>query len=167
MPTVKVVPMGKVPKDRRRLIARIRQLSDRWFGGHSSHWASRLLEVLEERPTPPGTSVELSTPRWKLGQSGNPSGRPKGLAYYIQGKTHKGRELINWYLAIWRGEKEPSGAFRNPPNDSRPRRRFWPTAGAGRRSMSISRWRRPIPPSCNTMAAQLLPGLSEGYLRCG
>ena len=46
-------------------------------------------------------------PRWKPGQSGNPSGRPKGLVHYIQDKTRKGRELIDWYLAIWRGEKEP------------------------------------------------------------
>ena len=30
-----------------------------------------------------------------------------GLAHYIQDKTRKGRELIDWYLAIWRGEREP------------------------------------------------------------
>ena len=62
-------------------------------------------------------------PRWKPGQSGNPSGRPKGLAHYIQDKTHKGRELIDWYLAIWRAKKNPSGASRNLSNDSRPPRR--------------------------------------------
>jgi hypothetical protein len=53
-------------------------------------------------------------PRWKPGQSGNPSGRPKGLAHYIQGKTRKGCELIDWYLAIWRGEKEPLGRVPKP-----------------------------------------------------
>jgi hypothetical protein len=37
-----------------------------------------------------------------------------GLAHYIQGKTHKGRELIDWYLAIWRGEKESLGRIPKP-----------------------------------------------------
>ena len=53
-------------------------------------------------------------PRWKPGQSGNPSGRPKGLAHYIQDKTRKGHELVDWYLAIWRGEKEPLGRVPKP-----------------------------------------------------
>ena len=48
-------------------------------------------------------------PRWKPGQSGNPSGRPKGLAHYIQAQTHKGIELVNWYLGICRGEQAPLG----------------------------------------------------------
>ena len=37
-----------------------------------------------------------------------------GLAHYIQGKTRQGRELIEWYLAIWRGEKEPLGRIPKP-----------------------------------------------------
>ena len=37
-----------------------------------------------------------------------------GLAHYIQDKTRKGRELIDWYLAIWRGEKEPLGRIPKP-----------------------------------------------------
>ena len=41
-------------------------------------------------------------------------GRPKGLAHYIQDETRKGRELIDWYLAIWRGEKEPLGRIPKP-----------------------------------------------------
>ena len=45
----------------------------------------------------------------KPGQSGNPSGRPKGLAHYIQAQTTKGVELVNWYLGIWRGEPAPLG----------------------------------------------------------
>jgi len=53
-------------------------------------------------------------PRWKPGQSGNPSGRPKGLAHYIQDKTRKGRKSIDWYLAIWGGEKEPLGRVPKP-----------------------------------------------------
>jgi hypothetical protein len=46
-------------------------------------------------------------PRWKPGQSGNPSGRPKGLAHYIQAQTRKGVELVDWYLGIWRGAPAP------------------------------------------------------------
>ena len=37
-----------------------------------------------------------------------------GLAHYIQDKTRKGRELIDWYLAIWRGEKAPLGRIPKP-----------------------------------------------------
>lgn len=44
--------------------------------------------------------------RWKPGQSGNPSGRPKGfkgLAAMIQKETGDGKELIEFALRIFRG----------------------------------------------------------------
>jgi hypothetical protein len=37
-----------------------------------------------------------------------------GLAHHIQDRTRKGRELIDWYLAIWRGAKEPLGRIPKP-----------------------------------------------------
>jgi hypothetical protein len=37
-----------------------------------------------------------------------------GLAHYIQDNTRKGRELIDWYLAIRQGEKEPLGRIPKP-----------------------------------------------------
>jgi hypothetical protein len=43
---------------------------------------------------------------WKPGQSGNPSGRPKGtrdLAGYVLESTGGGRELVNALLSIARG----------------------------------------------------------------
>ena len=52
--------------------------------------------------------------RFRSGFRGGPGGRPKGLAHYIQDETRKGRDLIDWYLAIWRGEREPLGRIPKP-----------------------------------------------------
>jgi hypothetical protein len=53
--------------------------------------------------------------RWKPGQRGpGLGGRPKGLPHYIQAQTHKGRDLINWYLSIWRGSEAPLGRTPKP-----------------------------------------------------
>jgi hypothetical protein len=49
---------------------------------------------------------------WVPGVSGNPSGRPKGLATLSQrivSETDSGRELVQWYLGIFRGEAKPLG----------------------------------------------------------
>src|SRR5215471_8424241 len=39
-------------------------------------------------------------------------GRPKGLpqlAHELLGRTKQGREVMDWYLGIWRGAKSPLG----------------------------------------------------------
>lgn len=41
--------------------------------------------------------------RWKPGQSGNPGGRPKGLAAIIRERTDNGGELVNLWITVMRG----------------------------------------------------------------
>ena len=69
--------------------------------GEVPHPVENLKKMANRNPSP--------STRFKPGYRGGPGGRPMGLALYIQDKTHKGRKLIDWYLAIWRGEKEPLG----------------------------------------------------------
>src|SRR5262245_3983978 len=38
------------------------------------------------------------------GQSGNPGGRPKGYSLYIRQQTRDGKELVDYALAVLRGE---------------------------------------------------------------
>ena len=42
---------------------------------------------------------------WKPGQSGNPGGRPKGLASYIRENTFDGRELADFLMSVMRGHE--------------------------------------------------------------
>lgn len=41
---------------------------------------------------------------WKPGQSGNPGGRPKGFGAYIREKTEDGKEIVDFFLKVFRGE---------------------------------------------------------------
>jgi len=46
---------------------------------------------------------------WKPGQSGNPSGKPKGiigLAAYIREHTNQGRDLVDFMLEVIKGESD-------------------------------------------------------------
>jgi len=43
---------------------------------------------------------------WVPGESGNPGGRPKGLAVLVRGKVKDGKELVDFYLKVFRDEKE-------------------------------------------------------------
>ena len=74
--------------------------------GEVPHPVENLKKMANRNPSP--------STRFKPGYRGGPGGRPMGLALYIQDKTHKGRKLIDWYLAIWRGEKEPLGRIPKP-----------------------------------------------------
>jgi hypothetical protein len=55
---------------------------------------------------------------------------PRGSRITSNDEARKGRELIDWYLAIWRGEKEPLGRIPKPAERFEAARRSWPAAGA-------------------------------------
>ena len=46
------------------------------------------------------------TGRFIAGESGNPSGRPKGFRSHIKGSTDEGTELIEFVLSVFRGEHD-------------------------------------------------------------
>lgn len=52
-------------------------------------------------PTAPGRP-------FKPGQSGNPGGRPKGLAAQIRDATKDGQEIVEFYLQVFRGNHDLS-----------------------------------------------------------
>jgi hypothetical protein len=44
---------------------------------------------------------------FKPGQTGNPGGRPRGLAELVRQETKDGAELVAFHLRILRGRKQP------------------------------------------------------------
>ena len=60
------------------------------------------MEIHAENSAP--TTRLIGRP-FRKGVSGNPGGRPKGLAAYVRDNTLEGEELADFYLAIFRGEK--------------------------------------------------------------
>ena len=49
------------------------------------------------------TAPVISCP-FRKGLSGNPGGRPKGLAAYVRDNTLEGEELADFYMEIYRRE---------------------------------------------------------------
>lgn len=58
-------------------------------------------ETIIEKPSRPQDANLIP---WKPGQSGNPGGRPKGLASLVREETKDGKELVEVMLKIVRGE---------------------------------------------------------------
>lgn len=62
---------------------------------------------MEIENKPLSISRTRGNPAWLPGVSGNPGGRPKGLAELVKAETRDGAELIEFYLRVFRGKRQP------------------------------------------------------------
>lgn len=60
--------------------------------------------AIENKPL---TIPRPGNPAWVKGVSGNPGGRPKGLAELVRAETKQGAELVAFMLRVLRGRKQP------------------------------------------------------------
>jgi len=54
-----------------------------------------------------GTALRVVGTPFLAGRSGNPGGRPKGLAALVREQTKDGQELVRFMLGVLRGRKTP------------------------------------------------------------
>ena len=54
-----------------------------------------------------GTALKVVGRPFLAGQSGNPGGRPRGLAELVRQETKDGAELVAFHLRVLRGRKQP------------------------------------------------------------
>ncbi len=62
-------------------------------------WTARLTDVASAENSKPNSKRVPGRP-FKPGQSGNPGGRPKGLAAAVR-EMAPAEDLVRWYQAIW------------------------------------------------------------------
>ena len=63
------------------------------------------MDVMDSHAENSAPTTRLIGRPFRKGVSGNPGGRPKGLAAYVRDNTLEGEELADFYLAIFRSEK--------------------------------------------------------------
>lgn len=63
------------------------------------------IEEIENKPET--ISRGRGNPAWVKGVSGNPGGRPPGLAELVREQTGEGAELIDFMLRVLRGKRQP------------------------------------------------------------
>jgi len=59
-----------------------------------------------DNTTPEERKYPHLAPPWKPGQSGNPGGRPRGLALVVRNATKEGAEIVQFWLDVMRALPE-------------------------------------------------------------